>query len=302
MDTNKKKNTPDTKHHLNKLKRNKNIFITRIKILKQLKKNGNDVNIETIEKVFNINITKNKNKKTNNTNSHEYKLDLGTDSDINIKNKNKNKNKNSNHKSTNNSNTSNSKNNYIWVIILLFIFNTGVSLISFDFVNDIKFNNMTEQFTEIISRSIKSPQTEVYLKSKFDNYNSSIVYYYEVIDNLDSYTYKIRNTDVNDELRIKLLENIALKTKEIKTLTNIESKNYNSITLVGDYYVINNKYKIKEDSLNGKDINLITSSIKQNNIDNYNKNKIQYTISTFITLAILESFVLLSLNKHKKNT
>ena len=295
MDTNKDKKTSVIKQYLYKLKNKKNIFITKIKILKQLKDNGNTIDIETIGKVFNINITKKKNKQKRNSNTHEYKIDFGMDTDTNSNKNKKNKNKN-------NSNIQSSKDNYSLIIIFLLVFNIGASLLSFDFISSTKFNNMTEQFTEVISRSIKSPQTEIYLKSKFENNNDSIVYYYEIIDNLDSYTYKIKNTEVNNDLRITLLENIASKTKEIKTLNNIKATDYNSITLVGDYYIINNKYKIKETNLNGKDISSITNNIKQNNINSYNKNKVEFTISTFIALTILESFALLSINKYKKNT
>lgn len=292
-DKDKNKNNSTVKQYLDKLKGKKNIFITKLKILKQLKENGHKTNLETIEKVFNINI---KNKKVNNSNNSEHTIDFGIDTNTEIiDNKNQAKKKN-----VNKSNSFKPKSHSVLSIIFLLIFNIYTPLLTFDIVDNTNFNAMTEQFTEIISRSIKSPQTEIYLKSKFESDNNSIIYYYEIIDNLDSYIYKIKNTEIDNELRIKLLENIALKTKEISNLANIKTTDYNSISLVGDYYIINNKYKINENNLNGKDINLITCNIKNNNINNYNKNRIEFLVSAFITLSIIEGFIFIFIDKYKK--
>lgn len=298
MDINKDKDKDNStvKQYLDKLKGKKNIFITKLKILKQLKENGHKIDRETIEKVFNINISNKKNKKADNSRNSEYKIDFGVDINPEINN-NKNQAKK---KNANKSNSSKLKSYSVLGTIFLLVLNISSSLLIFDIVSNTKFNKMTEQFTEIISRSIKSPQTEIYLKSKFENDNNSIIYYYEIIDNLDSYIYKIKNTEIDNELRVELLENISLKTKEISNLTNIKTTDYNSITLVGDYYIINNQYKINESNLDGKDINLITYNIKNNNINNYNKNRIEFIVSAFITLSIIEGFIFISIDKYKK--
>lgn len=295
-DKDKDKDNSTVKQYLDKLKGKKNIFITKLKILKQLKENGHKIDRETIEKVFNINISNKKNKKADNSRNSEYKIDFGIDINPEINN-NKNQTKK---KNANKSNSSKLKSYSVLGTIFLLVLNISSSLLIFDIVSNTKFNKMTEQFTEIISRSIKSPQTEIYLKSKFENDNNSIIYYYEIIDNLDSYTYKIKNTEIDNELRVELLENISLKTKEISNLTNIKTTDYNSITLVGDYYIINNQYKINESNLDGKDINLITYNIKNNNINNYNKNRIEFIVSAFITLSIIEGFIFISIDKYKK--
>lgn len=295
MDTNDVKKSP-MKKFIDNINSKKNIFITRIKILKQLKKNGNDVNIETIQKVFNINITKTKEKKSKKTNN----IDFLNQSNENINNRQKKENVKK-IKDTDVINTTKKKLTFCFFILLICGFNILASITIFDLNNNIKFNTINEQFIETISRSIKSPQTDVYLKSKFDKNKNSIIYYYEIIDNLDSYTYKIKNTDVDNELRVKLLENIATKSKEIKNIEAIKTTDYNTITLVGDSYIINNTYKINEKNISGKDINIITSSIKNNNIKYYNDRKIEFTVASFLTFTIIESFLYFIIKKQNKN-
>lgn len=295
MDTNDVKKSP-MKKFIDNINSKKNIFITRIKILKQLKKNGNDVNIETIQKVFNINITKTKEKKSEKTNN----IDFLNQSNENINNRQKKENVKK-IKDTDVINTTKKKLTFCFFILLICGFNILASITIFDLNNNIKFNTINEQFIETISRSIKSPQTDVYLKSKFDKNKNSIIYYYEIIDNLDSYTYKIKNTDVDNELRVKLLENIATKSKEIKNIEAIKTTDYNTITLVGDSYIINNTYKINEKNISGKDINIITSSIKNNNIKYYNDRKIEFTVASFLTFTIIESFLYFIIKKQNKN-
>lgn len=295
MDTNDVKKSP-MKKFIDNINSKKNIFITRIKILKQLKKNGNDVNIETIQKVFNINITKTKEKKSEKTNN----IDFLNQSNENINNRQKKENVKK-IKDIEMINNTKKKLTFCFFILLICGFNILASITIFDLNNNIKFNTINEQFIETISRSIKSPQTDVYLKSKFDKNKNSIIYYYEIIDNLDSYTYKIKNTDVDNELRVKLLENIATKSKEIKNIEAIKTTDYNTITLVGDSYIINNTYKINEKNISGKDINIITSSIKNNNIKYYNDRKIEFTVASFLTFTIIESFLYFIIKKQNKN-
>ena len=62
MDNNDIKKSP-IKSSIDNINANKNMFITKIKILKQLKANGNDINIDTIQRVFNVNIIDTSSKK-----------------------------------------------------------------------------------------------------------------------------------------------------------------------------------------------------------------------------------------------
>lgn len=295
MDSNDIKKSP-MKKFIDNINSKKNIFITRIKILKQLKENGNDVNIETVQKVFNINVIKTKEKKSEKANN----IDFLNQSNDNINNRQKKENVKK-IKGTDTISTAKKKLISCFFILLICGFNILASISIFDLNNNIKFNTVNEQFIETISRSIKSPQTDVYLKSKFDEDKNSIIYYYEIIDNLDSYTYKIKNTDVDNELRVKLLENIAIKSKEIKNIEAIKTTDYNTIILVGDSYIINNTYKINEKNISGKDINIITSSIKNNNIKYYNDRKIEFTVASFLTFTIIESFLYFIIKKQNKN-
>lgn len=297
MDNNDIKKSP-IKSSIDNINANKNMFITKIKILKQLKANGNDINIDTIQRVFNVNIIDTSSKKEKNnkkTNKHDNKLNK----------KEKRYKKNSKDKKEFIFNLLNKlKLIPIAYIVLILAVNSILSTGLFSINNSIEFNELNEQLVATIHRSIQSPQTEIYLKSKYDKESNSIVYFYEVIDNLDSYVYNIKNTSLDDELRITLLEKIATKTTEIKELKSINLNKVSSISLVGHSYIIDNKYNIDEKNISGKDINLITASIKNNNIAKYNDDKHKFIISSNITLIIIEGclayFIYINKNKHKK--
>jgi Rps23 Pro-64 3,4-dihydroxylase Tpa1-like proline 4-hydroxylase len=188
----------------------------------------------------------------------------------------------------------------LYILAISGLISFGLSFVGFIKYDTITFNEVNERFSETISRSIKSPQTELYLKSKYDTKSDATIYYYEIIDNLDSYTYYIRNMDVNDSLRIDLLEKIASNSKTIQSIGNINTGEFNTIVLVDDYYVLNNKYKIHEDNISGKDISLVTSSIKQNNLNNFYKNKMIFTV-TWTSVGTVVGYVILSLATKKKS-
>lgn len=299
MDNNDIKKSP-IKSSIDNINAQKNIFITRIKILKQLKANGNDINIDTIQRVFNVNIIDTSSKKEKNTAKASKRNDK-----LNKKEKQNKKNINIKDKKEFVINLFNKlKLIPIAYIALILVVNSILSTGLFSINNSIEFNELNEQLTATIYRSIQSPQTEIYLKSKYDKESNSIVYFYEIIDNLDSYIYNIKNTSLNDELRITLLEKIAAKTTEIKELKSINLNKVSSISLVGHSYIIDNKYNIDEKNISGKDISLITASIKNNNLTKYNDDKHKFTISSNITLIIIEGclayFIYNNKNKHKK--
>lgn len=299
MDNNDIKKSP-IKSSIDNINAQKNIFITRIKILKQLKANGNDINIDTIQRVFNVNIIDTSSKKEKNTAKASKRNDK-----LNKKEKQNKKNINIKDKKEFVINLFNKlKLIPIAYIALILVVNSILSTGLFSINNSIEFNELNEQLTATIHRSIQSPQTEIYLKSKYDKESNSIVYFYEIIDNLDSYIYNIKNTSLNDELRIALLEKIAAKTTEIKELKSINLNEVSSISLVGHSYIVDNKYNIDEKNISGKDISLITASIKNNNLTKYNDDKHKFTISSNITLIIIEGclayFIYNNKNKHKK--
>lgn len=299
MDNNDIKKSP-IKSSIDNINAQKNIFITRIKILKQLKANGNDINIDTIQRVFNVNIIDTSSKKEKNTAKASKRNDK-----LNKKEKQNKKNINIKDKKEFVINLFNKlKLIPIAYIALILVVNSILSTGLFSINNSIEFNELNEQLTATIHRSIQSPQTEIYLKSKYDKESNSIVYFYEIIDNLDSYIYNIKNTSLNDELRITLLEKIAAKTTEIKELKSINLNKVSSISLVGHSYIVDNKYNIDEKNISGKDISLITASIKNNNLTKYNDDKHKFTISSNITLIIIEGclayFIYNNKNKHKK--
>lgn len=287
MDNTEIKTSP-IKNLLNKAKANRNLFVTKIKILKQLKANGHDINIDLIQKVFDINIIK-----TNPNKSKKSKFSKNINNNFNIYQE---KNKEIKKKISFNINKQLISSSYL---VLVLTANFIISNLLFGFNNNIEFNTLNEQLISTINRTVLSPQTEVLLKSKFDKKTNSIVYFYHIIDNLDSYDYYIKNTSLNDELRVKLLDKMTSECKEIKNIQTINMSNVNSISLFGDSYIIDNKYIIKDTNVSGREINAITSSIKDNNIKKYNDNKNSFIISSSITLIILESIALIFIQKHK---
>lgn len=301
MDTKNKNNSSNIKEHSDKLKKHKDKIISKVSSFKENNINIKDTNLASLKE----NIKNKLNIKTKSAPEPTFVLDFG--SNINANTSNTKAKEDDNTENTEKKKLSinfsipevNLKNNKIVIISTIILFNIITSFVSFNISSTIKFNHVNEQFMETISRSIKSPQTDIALKSKFDSKTDSIVFYYEVNDKLDSYTYKIKNVDVDETLRVKLLESIASKTKEVKSLASINTTSYNSITLVDDYYIINNKYRINEENLSGKDIKTITESIKSNNINEFNTNKTEFIISLFLTLGILEGFAFYNIRKIK---
>lgn len=290
MDSKQVKKSP-IKDFIYNINANKNMFITKIKVLKQLKSNGHDIDLDTIQRVFNINIINTSEKNTGLKTKLEGKKNIELD-----KSEEKNKDKSESFFSA-----LLSKKKIIsssCMITLLFV-NFIASTLFFNLSNNIEYNELTEQLSAIIYRSLESPQTDICLKSRYDENSNSIVYYYEVIDHLDSYTYYIKNTSLDNELRVKLLEKIASNSKKLKNIKSIDYKNINSISLVGHSYIIDNKYSIDEENITGKDITTITSSIKENSINKYNSDKQNFITASYITLIILEGFVLFTIHKNK---
>ena len=305
MDNKDIKKSP-IKSFIDNINSNKNMFITKIKILKQLKANGNEVNLDTVQRVFNVNIINKKSKKEKSNNFNNFNNNSNNNKGKVKKNK-ANENKIGSFTMSENQDTKEESSNLaikntknIAIIALVLIANFFISSISFNMTHSIDFNPLTEQLTATVYRTIQSPQTDIALKSKYDNDSNSIIYYYEIIDNLDSYSYYIKNTSLNDELRVKLLEKIASKGKEIKNLKNIDFNKLNSISLVDSYYIIDNKYKIDEKNISGKDIATMTSSIKTNNINEYNKKHSNFIIASYSTLLILEGFAVYCIYKKNK--
>lgn len=256
----------------------KNIFLSKIKILKNQKEYTGKMDISTIKKVFNI---KSKDKKNKNE-----KIDSISKKDKPKEEKNK----------VNKIEIIN-----IFIIIGMLLLNSFASVTLFKINDNAKFNRVNEQLTSIIYRSIKSPNTEVFLKSKYDKNTNSLNYYYQVVDKLDSYTYNLSNKDIDNDLKLKLLNNIVLNSKEVNNIKNINAK-YESITLVDNYYIINSKYKIKKENISDNEIKLIAENIKNKKIQSYNTNKIITIVSTFALCTLFELLLISSTTKQRKKS
>ena len=254
------------------INKQKDIFLSKLTTLKSQKEYTGEFNISMIKNIFR---TKDKEK-----NKH---LDIFN----NKESENKDKNTKMNIIGTF---------TIIGVLTVNFLFSTTFFRIN----NHFDFNSVNEQMVSIIYRSIKSPHTEVLMKSKYDESTNSIVEFYQVIDKLDSYTYNLTYKDVDKDLHSKLLETIENKSKPINTLEPIKNK-YESITKVNENYIINSKYKIHNKNLSENDALSIKESIKHNNIKAHNVNKIINITSSFILCTLLEIAIASRVIKQRNN-
>lgn len=158
--------------------------------------------------------------------------------------------------------------------------------------SQIQFYNITQENENRILNILKSPKTRANIEiANINNDTKQFEYYFNVVDRLDAYSYKIRLNNISKELKNELLQNNYNNSKEIVSLKDITPK---TIVLHNDYYLINNKYKIEEDKVSKSTLENIEKNIKQDNITQFNNHK-NFKISTvtLILALILNSFYIL---------
>lgn len=168
---------------------------------------------------------------------------------------------------------------------------TGFIIISFltgalffERSHDIRYLKITAENETKILNILKSPKTNTYIKNTYREEQQNVEYFFMVVDNLDSYSYKIRLNDTSNDLRKELLQNNFKNTTSINSLDKI---NVTSIISYEDSYLINNKYNINKSLLNDNTLNKIENNIKNEAIVNYNNFKNSTITSITIILSIL---------------
>ena len=165
---------------------------------------------------------------------------------------------------------------------ILISFLTGI--IFFEKSDDIRYLKLTEENEIKISNILKSPKTSTYIKNTYNEKSENIEYFFLVVDNLDSYSYKIRLNDTSEDLRKELLQN---NLKNTTTTNSLEKINATTIIPFEDSYLINNKYNIDKSLLNDSTLDKIENNIKMESINNYNHFKNLTITSITVVLSIL---------------
>lgn len=162
------------------------------------------------------------------------------------------------------------KENLITVIIS-FTLISGSFILSnkfFDIEKQFNFYNITQEAESKILNILKSPKTQTSIlpyPSSTDNGNN-IEYYFNVVDRLDAYTYRIKMNGISDDFKNELLNNSEISLKEISSLQKIESK---IVIPYKDHYLINNKYKIKKELVSKNTIDSIYKKIHSEQLQSF---------------------------------
>lgn len=175
---------------------------------------------------------------------------------------------------------------------ILISFLTGI--IFFEKSNDIRYLKLTEENEIKILNILKSPKTSTYIKNTYNEKSENIEYFFLVVDNLDSYSYKIRLNDTSEDLRKELLQN---NLKNTTTTNSLEKINATTIIPFEDSYLINNKYNIDKSLLNDSTLDKIENNIKMESINNYNHFKNLTITSITVVLSILLNIIYFSTKK-----
>lgn len=169
-----------------------------------------------------------------------------------------------------------------------------MSFLLFQGSNNLGYLNITEENETKILNILKSPKTNTYIKNTYNEKQQDIEYFFLVVDNLDSYSYKIKLNDVSEDLRKELFQNNFKNTKSTDSLKNV---NIETIIPFEDNYLINNKYNIEKTNLNFNTLDRIENNIKVESAINYKNFKNTTIASITILLSILLNLIYFSIKK-----
>lgn len=255
--------------YIQNLKYIKNNFIIKCNVIKKKKKNGEKITILDILNEFKFIDSKKYIKNTSHNNSGSLKeKNKKSKSDSNVKLKIMLKN--------------------TLIALTLVVVSLGFSFFIFEQADVISFIKITEESENKILNVLKSPKTNVYIKSFYIKDIDDIDYYANVVDNLDSYSYRIKLDDVSDDLKNELLLNNYKNTSSIKTLNDIE---LSSIIEYNDKYLISNKYNIDKNKIDKHNLEMLNSNIKIQTINSFNNLKALIISSITLILSVVSNIL-----------
>lgn len=260
------------KTNLTAIKYFKNNCIVKYKIMKNKKLNGQKVSL--IDFFIEIGILK-ENKTKDNKKSMPNKKN-NTPSKVNTKEERIVKNKVQNKKIISN----------LISVLSFIIVSCLISCVFFEESDTVNYLKLTAENETKILNILKSPKTTISVRNTYNNKTDSVDYFFLVVDNLDSYSYKIKLNDATTDLKKELFQNNLKNTTNINTLQNI---NVNTVVPFENTYLINNKYNINKSLVDKNTLNKIENNIKIDSITNYNNLK-------YLTISIMTIIISLLLN------
>lgn len=160
--------------------------------------------------------------------------------------------------------------------------------------NNIEYLTLNKENQLLITNILKSPKTTASIETKYNEDKNIVEYYFLIVDNLDSYSYKLNPQNISTTLQKEILNSYSNNTTEISSLKNIE---ITTIFENNDFYFINNKYKINKTLVSKNDSNKIYETTQKQVITNYNhRKKITISIMTAF-LSIISSIFYFSTKK-----
>lgn len=160
--------------------------------------------------------------------------------------------------------------------------------------NNIEYLTLNKENQLLITNILKSPKTTASIETKYNEDKNIVEYYFLIVDNLDSYSYKLNPQNISTTLQKEILNSYSNNTIEISSLKNIE---ITTIFENNDFYFINNKYKINKTLVSKNDSNKIYETTQKQVITNYNhRKKITISIMTAF-LSIISSIFYFSTKK-----
>ena len=262
------------------LKYFKNNLIVKYKIIQKRREKGEK--ISPIDFAIEIGLLKEKSSKSNQKkhNHNAYYIDR------NIEDKNELK----TNKKALNKNIFNATSSIVGFVMVSFLLGS----ILFNGSSKITYMKITEENESKILNILKSPKTNTYINKAYNEKKQELEYFFLVEDNLDSYLYKIKFSDVTTDLKKELLQNNYKNTETVESLNKISVK---TIIQYEDNYLINNQYNIKKDLVDKSSLIKIQNQIKDKSIVSYYNFKNIVITSITIVLSLILSLVYFSIKK-----
>lgn len=265
--------------YIKKLKYIKNDFIIKLNVIKKKKRKGKKVSIKDI--LIELKIIKPKNHTKNNPN-------------IEKKSNSKKKNTENSKKPKNDIDKSKKLLYKILASSSLIVVSFFFSLIVFHQGSDIQFYKLTEDNESKILNILKSPKTETYIKSYYDDKNEEVEYFVNIIDNLDSYSYRIKFDSMSDELKNEVLLDCYKETSEIKSISDLSPT---SMVEYKNKLLINNNYNIDKSNISQSDLEKISENINVYAINNFENSKAIIISFMTVSLSLLSNLLYFGIKK-----
>ena len=265
--------------YIKKLKYIKNDFVIKLNVIKKKRRKGEKVSIKDI--LIELKLIKPK--------KH-------TKANSNIVKKSNSKNKNIKNSKEPKNNTDKSKKSLYKVltstslIAVSFLF----SLIMFYQGSDIKFYRLTEDNESKILNILKSPKTETYIKSYYDAKNEEVECFVNIVDNLDSYSYRIKFDSMSDELKNEILLDCYKETSQIDSISDLSAT---SIVEYKNKLLINNNYNIDKGKVSQSDLEKMNESINAYAINNFENSKAIIISSMTASLSLISNLLYFVIKK-----